>query len=360
MNKFKIKSPYYDVLVLGNGFDLHLGLHSSFSNFFEKEVLIDGAIKPKCKNLLYYLIFLRFYYKQRRSNTFFRTVFNDNPNWMDVEGFLKKIATDPKMLEGIYSSMRFRNGTSLLAGVDEFEKLIGGFLSKLNLPTSNYDYDTIKKLLTDNLQEFENQFFEYLKKEVETIEDFNQKQADFISKIFENVYGGNLDNYSLSVLNFNYTANNLNLYKEANVHGTLKSRVVIGYDSTTAPIKEHDVFGLSKEWRKMDVDFSFGIEGDLINYIVCYGHSLGEQDYPYFFKLFDECKLAEEKSYVKLYFCYSEFGDENNKRIELEKYKMNAAKMLNAYERYKNPSIQRNTIVTNLKIGHRLFFKKIK
>lgn len=29
----------HNVLVLGNGFDMHLGLKSSFSNFFEKCVL---------------------------------------------------------------------------------------------------------------------------------------------------------------------------------------------------------------------------------------------------------------------------------------------------------------------------------
>ena len=360
MNKFDIDSPYKDILILVNGFDLHLGLKSSFSHFFQKEVLVNGNFDSKCNNLLLFLIYLRFYYNAKPSNAFFRTVFNDDPNWMDVEGFIKKIATDSKMLDGIYDSMRYRSQKATYPiGSDTFKKLIGTFLNKLELPEDKYDNATIKTLLTDGLQDFENRFTNYLKNEIKDCDSFYEKQSNFVLHIFDSIDYLKEDVFALQVLNFNYTNNHLNLYSEANVHGTLDSKIVIGYDSTTAPIKDEDVFGLSNEWRKMDVEYDYNVDGRHIHSIVCYGHSLGEQDYPYFFNLFDSCDFIK-RSRVTLYFCYSKFGDETTQRKELEKYKMNAAKLLNAYERYKNPNIQRNTIVTNLILAKRMFFVEIK
>ena len=75
---------------------------------------------------------------------------------------------------------------------------------------------------------------------------------------------------------------------------------------------------------------------------------------------FETDNLLGKECLVPLFFCYSRFGDKEKQRIELEKYKMNAAKLLNAYERYKHPEIQRNTVVTKLKTQQRLHFKEIK
>lgn len=135
------------VLILGNGFDLHLGLKSSFNDYFKKEILTNNEYDEKNKNLLLYLIYLRFFYDKKPSRAFFRTIYNHDPNWMDVEGFIKKIATEQQMLKGIYESMFFRNAPYNLASditIDRFQFLIGKFLSKLDLPEDNFDYSLIK------------------------------------------------------------------------------------------------------------------------------------------------------------------------------------------------------------------------
>ena len=213
--------------------------------------------------------------------------------------------------------------------------------------------------MTSNLLDFEESFSKYLSNDLSQKQDYYQEKVSFIETIFKTI------NISISLnppllMNFNYTGGGANGFEEINVHGMLNTKVVIGYDSTTETIKTDDIFGLSKEWRKMEIDLGFNINEIGIGSIICYGHSLGEQDYPYFFELFDSCDLLGKECLVPLFFCYSRFGDKEKQRIELEKYKMNAAKLLNAYERYKHPEIQRNTIVTKLKTQRRLYFKEIK
>ena len=349
------------VLIIGNGFDLNLGLSSSFSSFFKKEILdANGGFKEDERNLLLYLLFLRFFYKGDPSNTFFKTIYEDNPSWMDVEGFLKMLATDKAMIQNIYKAMSFRvHNVVYPSNTDVFVIMIGYFLSKLDLPKKQYDINTIVNLLDDNLKDFELRFLSYLKNEVGNRDEYAKKQEAFIDKILETTRTFN-NNVSLRVINFNYTKNSLGLYDEINVHGSLDTNIVIGYDSTQKAIAEDDLFVLSKDWRKNNIEFKSDLSEKIISDIVIYGHSLGEQDYPYFFDILDRCFFLDEKCEVKLYLCYSIWENSRECEKALEAYRMNATKMLNSYERYKNPNIGRNTIITKLKMNNRLKFVEIK
>ena len=349
------------VLIIGNGFDLNLGLSSSFSSFFKKEILdANGAFKQEEKNLLLYLLFLRFFYNGDPSNTFFRTIYSDNPSWMDVEGFLKLLATNHSMIQSIFRAMSFRNHNVVYpSNTDIFVLMIGYFLSKLDLPKKQYDVNTIVNLLDDNLKDFESRFLSYLKNEVENRDEYAKKQEEFVDTILNTTKTFN-NNVSLRVVNFNYTKNSLNLYNEINVHGSIDTNIVIGYDSTQKAIADEDLFVLSKDWRKNNIEFRSDLSEKYISAIVIYGHSLGEQDYPYFFDIFDRCFFLDDKCDVKLYLCYSIWENSRDCEKSLEAYRMNATKMLNSYERYKNPSLGRNAIITKLKMNNRLQFVEIK
>lgn len=349
------------VLIIGNGFDLNLGLSSSFSSFFRKEILdANGAFKEDERNLLLYLLFLRFFYQGNPSNTFFKTIYADNPNWMDVEGFLKLLATNHSMIQNIHKAMSFRKHNVVYpSNTDIFVLMIGYFLSKLGLPEKQYDINTIINLLDDNLKDFELRFLAYLKSEVGNRDEYAKKQEAFIDKIL-NTTKTFSNNISLRVVSFNYTKNSLNLYSEINVHGSIDTNIVIGYDSTQKAIAEDDLFVLSKDWRKNNIEFKSDLSEKYIGNIVVYGHSLGEQDYPYFFEIFDRCLFLDDKCDVKLYLCYSVWENSRECEKALESYRMNATKMLNSYERYKNPSLERNAIITKLKMKNRLQFIEIK
>ena len=350
----------YNVLVLGNGFDLHLKLKSSFSDFFKEEVLDEKSnFKSQEKNLLLFLLFLRFYYRGRSTKTFYRTIYEDDPSWMDVEGFIKELATEPQMLDNIHRAMSFRvSGVNYSLNTDPFLIIIGSFLAKLDLPKDNYDKNTLKNLLADNLTDFEKRFSTFLKKQLNLRENYHLEQEQFVDHIIsslDQVHTG----YQLQVINFNYTGGLPSDYHEANVHGKINKKVVIGYDSTQDAVTNDDIFELSKDWRKIDIDFKSPAFSNNINSIIFYGHSLGEQDYPYFFELFDKCDLINS-NYTRLFFCFSLWDESDGRKKSLEHYQMNASKLLNAYERYHNPTLSKNTIVTKLKTQQRLLFKEIK
>lgn len=354
-------NPYYNFLVLGNGFDLSLGLKSSFSSFLKQETIDEnGLFREEEKNLLLFLLYLRFLSNDDPDGKLlFRPVYKGDPNWMDVEGFIKKIATDPDMLDGIYKAMSFRIERGVVSGrVDLYVWRIGQFLIKLDLPKKKFDKGTIKSLLAKDLSDFERRFSKYLLGLLRDRDEHSRKQAALVEHIMT-VASKVISKCNLEVINFNYTKNSLGLYGEVNVHGSIDNKIVIGYDSTQKAVAESDIFELSKDWRKIDVDFFEDSLGDFVDSIVVYGHSLGEQDYPLFFELFDKCHLLEEKYQAKLVICYSVWDEGEECKKALESLKMNAAKLLNAYERYLHPEIARNTIVTKLKFQGRLIFAKI-
>lgn len=354
----------HNVLVLGNGFDMHLGLKSSFSNFFEKCVL-DKSKQYNGDNLLYLLLKLRFY-RERDYAGFFRAVDYKNPNWMDVEGFVKKIATEEEMISKIYKSHLPSSNYNIK---DTIQLRIDGLLYRRVKDGQKFDYSTIKKILSEDLDELESDLIKYLKRRLGRQNDYIKLQEQMVDKIIA-ACPVNKD-YLLQIIDFNYTTIDSSKYCcEANVHGTLNTKIVVGYDSTGQSIKDNDIFELSKEWRKLDVDFSYDFDRKGVQAIIIYGHSLGEQDYPYFFELFDMCDFFYKQNYghqwketakqINLYICYSRFGDKKTQNRELQKLEMNVSKLLNAYERYRYPELKRNTIVTNLKIKKQISFIEIK
>ena len=360
---FKDSSVTYDIklLILGNGFDLHLGLKTAFSDFLKEEILDEkGGFNESETNLLLYLLYLRFYYPSNYTKTFFRTVYIGDPNWMDVEGFIKIIATDDAIIDGVLKAMSYRSeNIGFMGNMDLFVFLIGKFLSKIQLPEKKYDRTTIVNLLGDNLTDFENRFKQFVSKSITNREEYSKKQEDFIRHILDSVPG--VSKFpNLRVFSFNYTKNVLNLYKELNLHGSIDDKVVIGYDSTQASVSPNDAFVLSKEWRKNDIEFEYDINENYINSIIVYGHSLGEQDYPYFFDILDRSHILDGGTPIRICFCYSLWEDSEECRKSIEQYRMNATKMLNAYERYKKPNISRNMIITELKARKSLSFVEIK
>ncbi len=347
----------HNLLIIGNGFDLHLKLKSSFSNFFEQKYLDrHNVFKQDCINIFAYLLYIRFYAKNI-SNSFMRRIYKFNPNWMDIESFIKKLATDHVLFSKIFECISYKDKTAYPSSFTKYSIYLSNIF-KRKLSGSEFDYNTLDKVLSDDLSEFEEDFAAYMKETLVNRPNYESDALDLVDKIINSI--SNFDNsLEVQIINFNYTKIHCRSMSEANIHGTLYDKVVIGYDSTTSPIGDKDVFQLSKDWRKLDIPFEYSYPFSSINSIIVYGHSLGEQDYPYFFEIFDKCDFLSNES-IKLFLCYSLHGATNyEKKSNFDNYKMNASKMLNAYERYKNPSKTRNSIVSSLKLNKRIEFVNI-
>ena len=347
-------NDHHNLLIIGNGFDLHLNLKSTFSNFFEARYLDSNKkFKTNCLNVFAYLVYVRFYAPDI-GRSFLRRIYATNPNWMDIESFVQKIATDHELFVKIYDALRFKDSNGFPGSFDKHLIQLS-LIFRDKVPAKEYDYSTLDTILSDDLTEFENDFASYMKEVLKQRPNYESDALDLVEKILKAI--PNLDDsLDTQIINFNYTKIHAKGISEANIHGTLYNKIVIGYDSTTAPIKDTDIFQLSKDWKKLDISFEYSYPFEDINSIIVYGHSLGEQDYPYFFELLDRCHFLE-KSDIKMYLCYSLHGkNDYEKKKNFDNYKINASKMLNAYERYRDPSKMRNSIVSSLKLNKRIEF----
>ena len=343
----------HNLLIIGNGFDLHLGLHSSFSNFFQTQYLLhDNTFDNRCNNIFAYLLYLR-YYAENLPNSFLRRVYEDNPNWMDVESFIQKIATDHDLFVKIYDCLRHKDSKAYPSSFNKYSIALSLMFREKGINGNKHDYSTLDNILSDDLTDFENKFSDYIKNQLATLGNYQSDAHEFVSKIFKSIKSID-DSLGIQILNFNYTKIKSRDFSEANVHGTLFNKIVIGYDSTTKEIDDRDVYQLSKDWRKLSVPFDYQYSISELHSIIVYGHSLGVQDYPYFFEILDKCKFLKN-DYIRLYLCYSQHGkNDYEKKRNFDKYQMNASKMLNAYERYCGSDKQRNTIISSLKLSKRI------
>lgn len=350
------------IAIIGNGFDLHLGLKSRIKDFLETRIFEFDGDKYNYSgiNLLFLLLYYRFFASGEYDYYIFRRVENSNPSWVDVEGFLKKIATEEKTREFLYDI--YGSYASIYYPVKYVDSSLSNAIFELftiRKPSLSGSNSVVDKILLDDLIEFETLFKKYMNSQVTNYKVYKSESDKFIRKIIQQVLG--CDNKIQPIIylyNFNYTTINSLITVSSNVHGSLGKQIVIGYDSTESSSKD-EIFELSKDWQKINVESDIDLRHIQAKDIIFYGHSLGEQDYPYFFEIFDSTGLLSEKSNTIVYFCYSEFGDKQEQKDFLINYRIGIAKLLNAYERYKNGNDRRNTIVTKLKSQNRLRIIKI-
>ena len=344
---------------IGNGFDLHLGLKTSLKDFFVKKVLKKtkaGLWIYSGENIIYLLIYFRYFsFHQNSDFGCFRKVDSDNPSWMDVEGFIKKIAKHPGIFNLLINAYKGYCDDKLVAMKEPKETNLVLYplfdIFKKRKPKKSGSYSVIKKMLLDDLLRFEEDFKKYVCSEVKIKEDYDSKSYSFLQKIVQTALKKEKDCY-INAYNFNYTKIG-ELKYASNVHGTIDDKIIIGYDSTNDNVVD-EFIELSKDWQKISIDIDFDIREVEIDNVIFYGHSLGEQDYPYFFEVFDACDLLNPDSYTKISFCYSKFGSKDEQIQFFNTYQQDIAKLLNSYEKYRNNVNGRNTIVTKLKSQRRL------
>jgi hypothetical protein len=311
-------------LVLGNGFDLHCGLPTSYNDFFTNR---DGILQPLIKLIEKmeaegpFFAYLETFSKMllplnREKITVWDIAFvwespidqktNKIINWCDIESVIRASLTqknqlndyiigesrDPEKLswEEVYQILNNKDSRSYYYNVNTF---CAAFINRPFLSIGDF-----YKYLLIQLNKFEQAFGEY-------IGNIQDRNSSFITNIRqclrqfsqaetekEEVYFPNI----ASIDTFNYTdTNDVEIFNKTNHINGNSLAPIFGIDSNGID-PEVPAFIFTKTYRRMILDMnddSCFKNKDFENVFV-YGHSLNAQDYSYFFPMFDSFPIERK------------------------------------------------------------------
>lgn len=251
-----------------------------------------------------------------------------------------------------YEDSMLNNGKFTFDGAISFITIVSALKSGWNPRRKNiYDY------LFNQLQEFEKIFGNYLRREVKCAKkhkEYIKKSQEFAQKL--------ADNKSYSLLNFNYTTfYDTNDSSKTNIHSTLKKdgHPIFGISSDLGNnelIYQKPYYRFSKAYRIMKLTNDNSIKNILpkdTDEIIFYGQSLSHADYLYFHTIFNEYKIYDSDSNVKLTFKYSHFHTTAN--IEQQQIN-NVYELINQYAKH----IGMYNLLTKLLLENQLNIEEVK
>lgn len=232
------------VLIVGNGFDLNLGLKTSYQDFFESDYFPKVTPSPTMQNILSDVVRPNGFRSFKASVFEYLTAYREITNWCDIESAL-------------------------------------GDLLKYT-PNSQYSGFIITE---KSFQELHSKFCEYLNENVASCFD-HIKQDSTAYRLAKNVAHMS----ELSILNFNYTPtleyiDSWYKNKVDYIHGCLNDKsIILGIE---------DNLNVPKGYSFLLKTFSPYYRGHNIrqqlqeaDHIIIFGHSLSKVDYHYFQDLF--------------------------------------------------------------------------
>lgn len=374
------------LIVLGNGFDLECGLHSSFADFesVREEWLDIDKSKDYAngyewvqdlisKNITIWDIIL----KQEHSRF-----------WSDVELAIKESIVDVaamKPYEPVDWRVSSRGVTSIQKGLSFVKKwsiVLPRYKEFAYNETENVSVDNLDELILyyfivvlegqswdlvanveeelfrimmEQLHTLEKEFSKYLIRQIHIDCRYYNRSLELLSLIL--TYGIDCDEndcIETSLLNFNYTnpleglssqdiEERLFADRVTNIHGNIKNKdIIFGIDGMSN-IGDDNVLPFTKTYRLMlmGVDISRDLlscpEGNgnarPINMIKFYGHSLAAADYSYFQSIFDDVDLY--RGNTVLTFLYRAPKNAKGRRMNSEKARTDMVKkvvhLINSY-----------------------------
>ncbi len=328
------------LLVLGNGFDLKVGLKSSFQHFlaseyyapvikrikeaFEivrKEIRIHYTSYRIIPNELYLLFeeinFWDLYYGVPHIYGF-----SDVYNWYNFErklqSFLSSIGIEFGEVDDIKKTTWEVAQDDIKKGhINEerclYKLLLNQYLEKYNV-IKEHHYD----LLLSELKEYEIRFGEYIELQQRELAVYTKEAQNLISELLE-------DNDELVYINtFNYTK--LSKVKPAkceiwHVNGDIK-HPIFGIDCAETNVT-YSKYSFSKTYRRLELegDNSYYPKRKEFTKVVVFGHSLNRQDYNYFYALFNQLNLSNDRGKRNGYtveFAYSAHSQKEPEAVRRE------------------------------------------
>lgn len=297
------KSLKKDVLViLGNGFDLALGLKTSYQHFYNSPL---WPFEPETVKKKQHLSRLLGVIPMLPNYKLLSTYLNSHmfKNWYNLERILTDYASSYKRNKFLdFANIFLKDNVTYQALINNSDSITGLPVISMN---SYYNRDEFYgHLRLINLQEFlllKHSLFLYIQKEQEEFlynanVNKENKAARFLRKIYEK--------RSPIIYSFNYTdltrmAKHMGIYHVVctHVHGSIKDKnIILGTEENINNRPEYDFL------KKMNAPSykSTNLYYDLMNSkdVIFFGHSLGDSDYPYF-KHFFEVHSDENKTDIK-------------------------------------------------------------
>ncbi|GAP00350.1 AbiH family protein [Fructobacillus ficulneus] len=382
------------LLVLGNGFDLNIGVKSTFKDYFDHRFPYFGDQSDinqseLLENPEYNIWDIIIRYVRAYQGGF------GIENWSDLETLLFDILC-----------CDYKNANNPLLKFDLIDKLIEvnqkrdvnqlepvwtesnneEYIFRLIIKKATIDHwetfypitenfysigdfnSIIETILLNDLRKLESDFSKYLKNQITNNSKYYFRSRMLLEQLSENA---NIED--ISVLSFNYTnpfkKNNLTNYRL--IHGNLdEHNIIFGIDKSS--LHEHYTDNtskilfqsFSKQSRVLKNSFSstqlkknhWRLNPKNLKQIIFYGHSLSEADYSYFQALFDSIDLYH--SDTELIFYYSIYNRKIANEIE-SSYKIAIELLLTKYgESFDNKTHGRN-LVQKLLLENRLIIKKL-
>lgn len=354
-----IKSLKNVRIVLGNGFDLHCGLHTKYSDYYCLNFKRYFFIKNKFKAYESTDVFdLNFKDKEVQIintwDVFFILNGPDSPkdlrkNWCDVESLILSSLIDNETKANDIKSAVLRLGSVINWNVIE-TFLTSGQTAQTHMDRSviefikqrskflKTDYRKFFQFLLAELKQFEKDFGMFIYKQFHDnyLETCSHNNKQFLNTYYLQDAVYTIDelcdeNNLSSIDSFNYSSIEKESLKTKfqNINGSYKNPI-FGIDSKFPPEDNRYIF--TKTARRIDSDMfdeSFESKPNFDNVII-YGHSLNEADYSYFFPLFDKLNLLDSTALGVIVFAYSVYDKSSAEYIESD-FRKSISKILFEY-----------------------------
>lgn len=291
---------------------------------------------------------------------------SDNYNWHDIEHNISTFLVGEENVKYL-SSWGEIGGFKVNNAFDD-EAIIK--LCSVILRNKGQDYKnrTALNFLMDELNQFENDFAFYLKKQTHESNTYNGRAIDLALHLM----GENFNDDKFYIISFNYTMpiQEDSTHQLFNVHGSIEeNNIIIGIDSADISPKD-DRYIFTKTYRQLIGSYATKEYNGLpspeetteINF---YGHSLSEADYSYFQSVFDYYSIYDSNIKINFFASTYKIIDDNGQERNLTDQEIQVdqaakiTKMLDTYSTVLFPEGQHRNLIHKLLLEKRLYIKVI-
>jgi len=396
------------LIILGNGFDLNVGLKSSYSHFFAWRYNQKGSIFYEVKQLQSGFIdnlgetsvtiwdFLFLYKTQQRQQEFKR--------WVDIEeailhslGNLNNLCG--RTMEYLYfPGVNFDNNieTNTYAGIASilkirYEETVTEIIraiernaaksftsektivvnSRRGILPQDYPLSSVSRVLLKELYLFEKAFSEYLEIAIQDHSDYEKKAEDLLYRLM--YIDDKTSIMKTNVLSFNYTEPFrkgrfalLFLLEYRHVHGSLNNNnIIFGIDGhKTDSLQTPGILDFTKTFRTLSIERKLSANstflGHDISHIKFFGHSLGDADYSYFQAIFDRADLYGGKTAL-VFYLHERWGDESETEYlsRKDRFQKRVTRLLSEYGKTLGNQDHGKNLMHKLILEDRLYIREI-
>lgn len=353
-------------LVIGNGYDLHCGLKSSYADFFMRDADKNNYFNNWLDDFKEKINLNAFTTEQSKEDVWVEFKSIDELNIWDLFFYIETKTTNQNNKEAwlwcdietvMYNSLKSYDSRECNTNLFRWEHVYKAITKKMPKEFKFWKIYVMAKVILEkrNMEGFKNidEFYYYILDELNQFEKefgmFIDKKrylySNFLLKIPNTDFEKrskvtlqelcNVDNL-VSIDSFNYDDigdDNLNKLLH-NINGNLENPI-FGIDSNLCSASDPR-FIFTKTNRRMELEMiDFECQKDIaFDNVIVYGHSLSSNDYSYFFPLLDKLEMTNFLSNKKIIFGFSVYDREKETEIK-RKNRLNIQKLFEAYANYK-------------------------